>query len=80
MFGDKPSICDLSLACELTNLEAINFDLAKFPEVNKWLYTHMMSIPEFKHYHEQGSQKLTRILQIIAHKKKKAAQQKDAKL
>ena len=27
MFGEKPSICDLLLACELTNLGAINFDL-----------------------------------------------------
>ena len=80
MFGDKPSICDLSLACELTNLEAANFDFTKYPEVNKWLYTHMMSIPEFKHYHELGSKKFTRIVQIIEHKKKKAAQKKDAKL
>ena len=31
MFSDKPSIADLSLACELTQLEAIKFPLHKFP-------------------------------------------------
>ena len=48
MFGDKPSIADISLACELGHLESVNFhqDILEkqYPSIFKWLYTDMMGI------------------------------------
>ena len=56
MFSDHPSIADLTLACELTQMEGINFPLKeKFPAIHQWMYEHMMSIPQFKKIHEMGS-------------------------
>jgi hypothetical protein len=59
MFSDKSSIADLSLACELTQLETINYPLHKFPEINHWFYESMMSIEPFKKVHLEGSKKVT---------------------
>ena len=59
MFSDFPSIADLSLACELTQLESINFPLHKFPQINSWFYESMMSIEPFKSTHLEGSKKVT---------------------
>jgi len=48
MFGDQPSIADLSLAGELANLEGFNFPLKeKFPSIDKWMNQEMMSIPGY---------------------------------
>ena len=53
MFGDKPSIADLSLACEMTNLLASGYDLhANYPQIADWYSNHMMSIPSFKKLHD----------------------------
>jgi glutathione S-transferase len=59
MFGNKPSIADLALACEVANLKSINFPLAeKFPSIHKWLYVDMMSLEGFKEVHHKGMAKL----------------------
>ena len=48
MFGDQPTIADLSLAMELIQLEGIDFHnkilKPKYPGVYKWLYTNMMEV------------------------------------
>lgn len=55
MFGDFPTIADLSLACELANMEGIKYPLKeKFPSIHKFLYVNMMSIPGFKKIHDKG--------------------------
>ena len=55
MFGDFPTIADLSLACELANTEGIKYPMKeKFPSIHKWLYVNMMSIPGFKKIHDKG--------------------------
>ena len=63
MFGDEPSIADISLACELGHLESINFhnDILKpkYPSIYKWLYTDMMALPEYKKIHEETTARLT---------------------
>ena len=57
MFSDQPSIADLSLAGEITNLEGIAYPLKdKFPSIYEWMYVHMMSIPKFKELHEKGAE------------------------
>ena len=66
MFSDKPSIADLSLACELTQLESINYPLHKYPEINSWFYEHMMSVKEFKAVHLEGSKKVTKVIKMLA--------------
>jgi glutathione S-transferase len=51
MFGDEPSICDLSLACELTQLHAVGKESMlkeNYPSIHHWFYVNMMSIPAFK--------------------------------
>ena len=59
MFGDKPSIADLSLACELGQLESFGFPLReKYPSIGKWLYEYMMESQNFKKIHEDGIAKM----------------------
>lgn len=55
MFGDKPSIADLSLACEITNLMASGYDLGKhYPGIHTWIMDAMMTIPSFKSLHDES--------------------------
>ena len=55
MFGDQPSIADLSLACEIANLTAMKFPLKEeYPTVHKWYYESMMTIPGFKEVTDKG--------------------------
>ena len=66
MFGDKPSIADLSLAQELTSLEGIKYPLKeKFPSIYEWMYVNMMQIPGFEQVHTQGAKKLTYIIKTL---------------
>ena len=66
MFGDKPSIADLSLAGEIGNMEAMNFPLKeKFPSIHKWLYEDMMSIPGFKKVHDKGVRKVVKSIKML---------------
>lgn len=37
--SDKVTIADISLACSMTVLEAVNFDLSPYPLVSKWYDT-----------------------------------------
>jgi glutathione S-transferase len=55
MFGDEPSIADISLSVELANLVEIeNFPLLeKHPSIHKWLYEDMMSVPGYKPLHDR---------------------------
>ena len=47
MFGDEPSIADLSLACELTQLEGIQFPMAEmYPKIHAW-YQNMLTLKGF---------------------------------
>jgi len=52
MFSENPSIADLSLACEIGQLESIDFEGLNFketyPQIYFWFYEVMMKIPEFK--------------------------------
>ena len=55
MFGDKPSIADLTLAGEIGQLETINFPLkTEYPSIYKWFYVNMLSLPGFKVIHYKG--------------------------
>ena len=66
MFGDFPSIADLSLACELANMEGIKYPLKeKFPRIHNWLYNNMMSIPGFKMIHDKGVPTVVKNISII---------------
>ena len=39
MFSDKPSIADLSLACELTALIGFGYPIKEnFPAIHSWFY------------------------------------------
>ena len=39
MFGNEPSIADLSLACELGQLESFGYPLIeRYPSIGTWLY------------------------------------------
>ena len=59
MFGDKPSIADLSLAGEVTALVAFEYPFAAdFPQVQEW-FNEMLKIPSFKRVHEEGKEKLS---------------------
>ena len=59
MFGSKPSIADLSLGCEITNLLASGYDLGKnYPSINAWYCDGMMSIPSFKKLHEEATPRI----------------------
>ena len=73
MFGDKPSIADLSLACELSQLEAIGFmtELEKqFPSIHHWLYVNMMGIPGYKAIHDKGMLSLKRYVSLLEKQQK----------
>ena len=66
MFGDFPTIADLSLACEMANMEGIKYPLKeKFPSLHEWLYVNMMSIPGFKKIHEKGVPTVVKNITII---------------
>ena len=66
MFGDKPSIADLSLAGELGNFSAMDFPMKdKFPSIYKWLHEDMMSIPGFKEVHDKGVINLKKALPML---------------
>jgi glutathione S-transferase len=55
MFGDKPSIADLSLAGEVTNMVLTDYPLKENnPTIYKWLYEDMMSIAGYKEIHDRG--------------------------
>ena len=65
MFGDLPSIADLSLACEVANLEAIKFPLAeKFPTISEWM-NNMLAIPGFKEIHDKGVSKVCKMIGML---------------
>lgn len=69
MFSDEPSICDLSLACELTQLHAIGMESMlkeKYPSIHHWFYVNMMSIPAFKQVHDDGAAKVSYIVEALA--------------
>ena len=73
MFGDEPSIADLSLAGEILNLEGIKYPLQeKFPSIHKWLYTDMMSIEGYKKVHQKGIESVKELAQML----KKVSQSK----
>ena len=70
MFSDLPSIADLHLACEITQLEGIKYPIKeKFPEIYQWMQESMMSIPEFKKIHTMGSDKVSRTISYYEKKK-----------
>jgi len=48
---EQLSIADISAACEITQLEMIDFDLTEYPNVENWLYN-MMKFKEMKEAHE----------------------------
>ena len=53
MFGDKPSIADLSLACELTQIASAGFPLReKYPAIGDWFFNSMMTVKCFKELHD----------------------------
>merc|ERR1712086_261121 len=55
MFGDKPSIVDLSLACELTQIISAGYDLSKdHPYIHAWYFGPMMEIKTFKELHDKS--------------------------
>ena len=57
MFGSEPTIADLSLACELAQLSAINFPMTDYPKTVKWLEL-MLALPEMKEVHKDSIPKL----------------------
>lgn len=66
MFGDLPSIADLSLAGEIANCEAMKLPIEKLhPSVYKWLYTHMMSIPGYAKIHNIGIPKMKKTIRAL---------------
>ena len=59
MFSDKPTIADLSLACELTALIGFGYPIKEqFPSIHEWFHEHMLSIKSFKINHEKGAAKV----------------------
>ena len=55
MFGDRPSIADLSLACELTQMDGVGFPFKeKYPSIDEWLHGHMMSIDGWRQVYLKG--------------------------
>ena len=73
MFGDEPSIADLSLAGELGNLEAFNFPLKeKFPSIDKWLNVEMKSIPGYLKIHNKGAGKLKKVIPLMVARRAEA--------
>ena len=68
LFGSQPSIADLSLACELTELEPMKFNYDKYPKIKKWLYQDMMDVQGFKNVHDIGTKKLNSIVGAIKRK------------
>ena len=70
MFGDQPSIADLSLACELTTLDAFDYDMkGKFPRIHRWLTVDMPKIPGFSEIDEEGVNAF-RMIVAFANKRK----------
>ena len=68
MFGDQPSIADLLLAGELTQLEGVgmeSFLKENSPSIHKWLHEEMCSMPIFKEIHEQGVAKVAFIVKAL---------------
>ena len=68
MFGDKPSIADLSLAYELTQLDGIGFAPVleeKFPTIHEWMYVQMLSIPEFRKINAVGADKVRYVVKAL---------------
>ena len=66
MFGNEPSIADLSLACELAGLELIQFPLdKKYPSIYKWLYGDMMKIEGFKKIYDIGRKQVFTLKQML---------------
>eukprot|EP00355_Strombidium_rassoulzadegani_P000139 CAMPEP_0168609458 /NCGR_PEP_ID=MMETSP0449_2-20121227/1219_1 /TAXON_ID=1082188 /ORGANISM="Strombidium rassoulzadegani, Strain ras09" /LENGTH=126 /DNA_ID=CAMNT_0008649607 /DNA_START=203 /DNA_END=580 /DNA_ORIENTATION=- len=59
LFGEEPTIADLSLACELIQLQAIDFPLKeKYARIHKYVYDDMMKIEAFRHFNEEGGVKV----------------------
>ena len=68
MFGDDPSIADLSLACELGNLSAIDhlYPLKeKHPSIWKWLNEDMMNIEGFAKVQNIGVPRVKVIIKTL---------------
>lgn len=66
MFGDAPSIADLSLGCEITNLEAIDYPLKeKFPSIYRWRYVEMASISLYKEIEDRGSKSFCKYIKSL---------------
>ena len=65
MFGDKPSIADLSLGGEVTSLVAFNYPLEKeYPQIHEWFHGPMMKIESFKKLHTDAVSKLQYIVSM----------------
>ena len=72
MFGDQPSIADLSLAQEITQLEGIKYPLKeKYPSIYEWMYVHMMELPGFVEVYKEGSKKIIFIISSLEKMKAK---------
>ena len=69
MFGDQPTIADLSLAFELQQFEGIDFQnthlKTEFPSIYQWMYVDMMEIDGFKKIWTKGNGLVTKILGIL---------------
>ena len=65
MFGNEPSIADLILGCEMTQLYSMDYPVQeKFPVVHRWFVDHMLQIQGFKKVHEEGTKKLKFVLKF----------------
>jgi glutathione S-transferase len=64
--GDKPTIADISCACELFQMKAIDLDLVKegYPKVNAW-FERMMEIPEMKEVHTGVLEQLRQVKNVM---------------
>jgi len=49
--GDNVTLADLSAACEIIGLNAVDFDLTPYPKVFAWL-KRMHELPEVKETHK----------------------------
>ena len=65
IFGDQPSIADLSLFSEITMLMGEYFPFyEKYRNIHNWYYDSMLSIQELRDVHDEGIARICDVFEL----------------
>lgn len=67
--GDQLTIADFSLVASVSTIEVVRFDIAKYPNVSKWLAKAKKTIPKYEELNHAGCLKFKEMYDSKAGKK-----------